>query len=90
MMQKTRISTPDDIIEAIFNEIEASARDERVDRLWRFASGKLAQGLPRRVLLDSFEVVRSSLEDEDRDAQEDSVVRIMDSLTGYCSPSARL
>lgn len=79
-----------DVVEEIFGLVNGTTRSERVGRLREFAIDQLKQGCPRQALLEDFESVRSSLEDQDRDAEEDDVVAVMDALTGYCSPAARI
>lgn len=58
--------------------------------LREFANAELLRGYPREELLNDFECVRSMLEAEDREDEEDDLIAVMDALTGYCSPAARL
>ncbi len=56
--------------------------------LRELAREELGRGYPREALLNDFEHVRSLLEAQDRDDEEDGVVTVMDALVGWCSPRA--
>lgn len=58
--------------------------------LRQLAREELRAGYPREALVEDFEHVRAELEERDDEAREDDVVTVMDALTGYCSPTARL
>lgn len=77
------------VVGAVYSLAETVPGD-RVRRLREYAVDQMERGYPREALLEDFEEVRSSLEDQDRDPEEDDVVTVMDALTGYCSPAARL
>lgn len=62
----------------------------RIMSLRELARGELARDYPREALLDDFESVRSLLEAQDRDGEEDDVVAVMDALVGWCSPGAEI
>lgn len=79
-----------DVVEAIFGLVDSPARGEHVGQMRELAVERMEHGYPREALLEDFEAVRSTLEDRDRDADEDDVVVVMDALTGYCSPAALL
>lgn len=58
--------------------------------LRELAREELEHGYPREALLDDFERVRSILEEQDRNDEEDDLVTVMDALVGWCSPGAKL
>ena len=68
---------------------EAGSRG-RVAALRKLAAGELEHGYPREALLDEFERVRSQLEAQNRDEEEDDIVTVMDALVGWCPPGAKL
>ena len=49
-----------------------------------------SQGYDRETLLGKFEEVRQQLRQEDREADEDSVMHVLDLLSGWCSPHMRI
>ncbi len=58
--------------------------------LRELARKELERGYPREALLGDFERVRSLLEAQDRDDEEDDIVNVMDALVGWCPPDAKL
>jgi len=61
-----------------------------VTPLRALAREELGRGYPRDSLLGDLERVRRALEAEDLEGSEDDVMTVMDFLTGWCAPSARL
>jgi hypothetical protein len=51
---------------------------------------RLMAGQPREELLHDLEVFRGLLRDMGREDLEDDVLDVMDFVTGWCAPSARL
>jgi len=51
---------------------------------------RLMAGQPREELLHDLKVFRSLLRDMGREDLEDDVLDVMDFVTGWCAPSARL
>ena len=50
----------------------------------------LLPGIGREPLLGKFEEVRQQLRREDREADEDAVMDVLEFLTGWCSPHTRI
>lgn len=80
----------EDVATRIHNLLRESGPRGRVVSLRKLAAGELEHGYPQEALLDDFERVRSLLEAQDRDEEEDDVVTVMDALVGWCSPGAKL
>ena len=71
--------------------VRESKPGTRIVRLRELAREELERGYSREALLEDFEQVRSWLEAQhDSGDEEDDVVTIMDALTGWCSPQAKL
>jgi hypothetical protein len=51
---------------------------------------RLMAGQPREGLLHDLKVLRGLLRDMGREDLEDDVLDVMDFVTGWCAPSARL
>jgi hypothetical protein len=48
------------------------------------------QGTPREALYEELERLRSALRHHGRDDQDDIILDVMDLLTGFCAPHARI
>jgi hypothetical protein len=72
---------------AIADDIRAAlASGHSLDELRAVAKQDLDAGVPRDQIIEALEAIRPSLSDED----EDVVLEVLDFVTGWCSPSARL
>lgn len=88
----TNQNQPRSVRERILQRVQtgpSAPSDERVHALRDLASEELGHGYSREALLEDFERVRSQLEEQGNDA-EDDVVMVMDALSGFCSPGAKL
>lgn len=80
------------------NEVEATLRKlarthrpgELIDALYDLSRELLDSGYPREVLLDDFKRMIFELRERGDEAREDDVMEVLDVLTGWCAPSARL
>jgi len=63
---------------------------EPVQELRALALRLSARGYDKKALIESFESVRQRLRQEDREADEDAVMEVLDFLTGWCSPHMRI
>lgn len=63
---------------------------EPVPRLRSLALTLSSQGRDQAAILAAFEGARRQLRSEDREADEDAVMDVMDFLTGWCSPHMTL
>jgi hypothetical protein len=61
-----------------------------VDQLWDLATRLSSQGYNRETILAVFEDKRQRLRSDDREADEDAVMDMMDLITGWCSPHRKL
>ena len=59
-------------------------------RVHDLAEQRLEAGESREELLHEFEIFRGLLRDMGREDLEDDVLDVMDFITGWCAPSARL
>jgi hypothetical protein len=59
-------------------------------RVHDVAEQRLVGGESREELLHEFEILRGLLRDMGREDLEDDVLEVMDFITGWCAPSARL
>lgn len=76
---------------AVTQAFHAALRSgDRVENLRRVAERELRAGTPREQLLAQLEQLRSDLSSIGRDHDEDAVLELMDFITGWCSPHARL
>jgi hypothetical protein len=64
----------------------ALASEHRLDDLRRAAEHELHAGVPREQVVARLEALRPGLSDSD----EDVVLEVLDFVTGWCSPRARL
>jgi hypothetical protein len=64
----------------------ALASEHRLDDLRRAAEHELRAGTPREQVVARLEALRAGLPDSD----EDVVLEVLDFVTGWCSPHARL
>lgn len=79
-----------EVTEQIYEIIGSGTPGELVRPLRAFAREELDGGYPREALIKNFEHVRADLEDRDDEARENDVLTVMDALSGYCPPAARL
>ncbi len=79
---------------ATVRQLEEPARDAKPGELmfWvhDLSQQRLMAGQPREELLHDLEVFRGLLRDMGREDLEDDVLDVMDFVTGWCAPSARL
>ncbi len=68
----------------------ALAAPEPLLELRALAQQLLAQKSDRAAVLASFENSRQRLREQDREADEDAVLEVMDFLTDWCSPHVRI
>jgi hypothetical protein len=52
--------------------------------------GLVAQGMERDAVYEELERLRGTLRETGREAEDDLVLDVMDLLTGWCSPQARI
>jgi hypothetical protein len=72
---------------AITDEFRAAlASKHRLDDLRHAAEHELQAGIPREQVVAKLEALRLGLSDSD----EDVVLEVLDFVTGWCSPHARL
>lgn len=76
-----------DIETQIYDLVARTSTPDLVGALRRFARELLDDGYDREYLYRDMLGVYKSLEDE---AKEDALADVMDYLTGFCSPAARL
>lgn len=68
----------------------ALVSEHPLDALRAAAVEMLGAGRPRAVLLRDLEQLRDQLRRKHREADEDVVLDVMDFVSGWCSPHARL
>ena len=66
--------------------LSALASDRRLDDLRRAVERELHAGIPPDQVVARLETLRVGLSDSD----EDVVLEVLDSVTGWCSPRVRL
>jgi hypothetical protein len=72
---------------AITEEFRAAlASEHRLDELRYAAEHELQAGVPREQVVAKLEALRPGLSESD----EDVVLEVLDFVTGWCSPRARL
>lgn len=72
---------------AITDQFRAAlASEHRLEDLRRAAEHELQVGVPREEIVAKLEALRPGLSDSD----EDVVLDVLDFVTGWCSPRARL
>lgn len=72
---------------AITDEFRAAlASEHRLDDLRRAVEQELQAGTPPEHVIAKLETLRAGLSDSD----EDVVLEVLDFVTGWCSPHARL
>jgi hypothetical protein len=75
----------------IDERIEQALRSsEPIGKLRTLAVNLLADGHTRDTIVDLFERARQQLRQADREADEETVVDVMDFLVGWCSPHMKL
>lgn len=80
------------------NEVEARLRElarthepgTLADALYDLSKELLDSGYPREMLLEDFKHLIFELREHDDEAREDDILEVMDILTGWCAPGARL
>jgi hypothetical protein len=75
---------PDDLIE------QALRSKDPVEELRSLAQRLITQGQDQPTILALFEQTRQRLRRENREADEDAVMDVMDFITGWCSPHMKL
>ncbi len=80
----------EEVATRIYGLVREHEPGARITPLRELAREELERGYPREALLDDFERVRSVLEAQDLDDEEDDIVTVMDALVGWCSPGAKL
>lgn len=61
-----------------------------LDSLRSSVDRQLRAGATREQILSELEELRAALRRDDREADEDIVLEVMDFVTGWCSPHVRL
>lgn len=75
----------------VIDRVETALRaDDRLGQLRAMAIELLAAGTERQELLDALEGVRAMLRSQDREADEDTVMELMDIVADYCSPHMKI
>jgi hypothetical protein len=64
--------------------------EEPLHELRSLALRLSSQGFDQAALVEKFEGMREQLRREDREADEDVVMDVLDPLTGWCSPHMQL
>lgn len=64
----------------------ALAADEPLSCLRETAKELLAHGIARESLLTELELLRGTMQSEGREEEEDTILEVMDFLTGWASP----
>jgi hypothetical protein len=80
------------------NEVEARLQElarmyepgALMDALYDLSRELLDSGYPREALLADYKQLIFELRERGDEAREDDVLEVMDVLTGWCAPSARL
>lgn len=80
------------------NEVEAKLQElvrtyepgTLMDALYDFSRELLNSGYPHEALLADFKHLIFDLRQRGDEAREDDVMEVLDVLTGWCAPSARL
>ncbi len=63
---------------------------ELADALYDLSRELLDNGYPREALLDDFKHLIFGLRERGDEEREDDVLEVLDVLTGWCAPGARL
>ena len=75
----------------LIERVETALRtDNPLWQLRAMAIESLAAGMERQELLDGLEAVRAVLRSQDREADEDTVMELMDIVADYCSPHMKI
>ena len=69
---------------------EALRADDPLRQLRALAIDLLSAGMGRQELLDALEGVRAELRSQGREADEDTVLELMDVVADYCGPHMRI
>lgn len=77
------MNAQDQLLEALHAATPAESLREIVRSL-------LAQGHGRRSVCEELEKLRGALQGDGREADDDVVLDVMDLLTGWCRPEARI
>lgn len=70
--------------------IERLAYASKPEALYDLSEELLKSGYPRETLLEDFKRLVLKLRAADRADLEDDVLEVLDVLTGWCAPNARL
>jgi len=75
----------------LLDRVETTLRaDDPLRQLRAMAIESLAAGMGRQELLDGLEGVRAMLRSQDREADEDTVMELMDIVADYCSQHMKI
>ena len=69
---------------------EALCSDRPLEHLSDVIRGLILQGYQQESLAEELEALRSELRTAGREQDEDTVLEVMDFLTGWCSPHMRI
>lgn len=69
---------------------EALCHPKASEQLRALALELAAQGQTQQQVYDVFEQFRAYLRETEREADEDMIMDVMDCISGWCSPHARL
>jgi len=90
-MEPCRIIAEGKLLMDIYDRfMKAIASDQAMWSLREEIRQLLTEGHDRAVLLSQLEAFRGQLRLAGRDADEDTVLEVMDFLTGWCSPDMQL
>lgn len=80
-----------DEIEARLHELARTHEPDALsDALYDLSRELLESGYPREALLDDFKRLVLKLRERGDEEREDTVMEVLDVLTGWCSPGAKL
>lgn len=80
-----------DEIEARLRELARTHEPDALsDALYDLSRELLESGYPREALLDDFKRLVLKLRERGDEEREDTVMEVLDVLTGWCSPGAKL
>lgn len=74
----------------IEERIERLAYESEAEALYDLSEDLLKSGYPREALLEDFKRLVLKLRAANRGDLEDDVLDVLDALTGWCAPNARL
>lgn len=90
-MERTR-NLPADThaVERLLEMALATPADRLTPRLRRYARARLDEGYPSDQLYADFMGAYEAMSERDDEQREDAFLDVMDFLTGWCAPDARL